>query len=158
FAKATEATTDLAILSLAVEFFSKIGQPDNAGKLVRRQAAIARDRTIAARHYFSLLPLGFVTAAQRLIVTQMVAQFPSQVAEELCSIADEFLSDNRFEEFMIATYVKHLTTGELVEMARHLGSAEGQSVLQKQPAIMKECGEFGSSEFVRLLQERHPEW
>lgn len=89
FAKATEDTTNLSVLSLAADFFRQIGDLENASSLVQRQAAIARDRTIAARHYIALLPPGFAASVQSQLLAQMLVQFPPEVAAEMRSIQEE---------------------------------------------------------------------
>ena len=157
FAKATEGTTDLSILSLAAEFFRQVGDPENAGRLVRRQAAIARDRTIAARHYFALLPKGWAASMVSQILTQMLAQFPPEMAEEIQSISEEVWGGGRLEKFTFDLYVKHFSAAELVVLSRMLGTPEGQSALQKQAVMMKESMEFGAREFQRVFEKRHPD-
>ena len=57
---------------------------------------------------------------------------------------------------MIAMMVKHCSTAEIMALARHLGTPEAQSALQKQPLLMAESMEFGAREFQRIFEERHP--
>jgi hypothetical protein len=157
FAKATEATTDLTVLSVAAEFFRQVGDLENATKLVQRQAAIGRDRTIAARHYLALVPQGFMKTVQDQMLDQMLAQAPPEAAEELRSINEEVYGGGRLDEIMLKLMVKHYSTEEIVQLTRFLASPEGQSSLQKQQAMMTEAIEIGNSEYQRVWRERHPE-
>jgi hypothetical protein len=157
FAKATEDTTELSVLSVAAEFFRQIGDLDNASRLVQRQAAIARDRTIAARHYLALMPPGFTGSLMEQVMAQMVAQFPEELAAEIRSIAEEVYGGGKVERILLDLMVKYYTEGEIVQLARFLASPAGQSSLQKQPAMMMEMFEFGQREFQRVFSNRHPE-
>jgi len=157
FAEATEGTTDLSILSVAVEFFRQIGDLDNASRLVQRHAAIARDRQIAAEHYLALVPQGFMSAMQEQMLTQMLAQFPEDEADEIRSITEEVFGGGRLESIIRGLMVKYYTESEIVGLARFLASPVGQSSLQKQQAILAEMMAFGQSEFQRVLLERHPD-
>jgi hypothetical protein len=158
FAKATEDTTELSVLSVAAEFFRQVGDPDNASRLVQRQAAIARDRTIAARHYLALVPTGFTASLMEQVMDQMVAQFPEELAAEIRSITEEVYGGGKIERILLDLMVKHYTEGEIVQLARFLASPAGQSSLQKQPAIMIEMFQFGQQEFQRVFLQRHPEF
>ncbi len=156
FAKATEGTTDLSILALASEFFRQIGDVENASRLVRRQAAIAHDRTIAARHYMALLPEGWTASMQNQIVTHLLTTVPEEDADEFSSIFEEIWGGGRAESFMLELMVKHFSTEELTQFARFLGTAEGQSSLQKQQLVMQDVINFSASEVDRVWKKRHP--
>lgn len=155
FAKATEGTTNLSVLSVAAEFFNHIGDTENASSLIRRQTALARDRSIAARHYMSLLPGGLTDTIQRQVLETMIAREEPEVAAEIRSIHEEVFGGGRFENFMQQLMVKHYSSAELVALARFLGTAEGQSASQKQPLVMQEAMSYGQREFLRVLQERY---
>jgi hypothetical protein len=157
FAKATEGTTDLSILAVAADFFRKVGDLDNASRLVQRQAAIARDRRIAVEHYLALVPHGFLSTMQEQTLTFMLSQFPPEVADEIRSINLEVFGGGRLERMLADMIVKHYTASEILELARFLASPVGQSSLQKQPAMMAEMMALGQSEFNRVLLKRHPE-
>lgn len=157
FSKATEGTTNLAVLSVAAEFFRQIGDPANADRLVSRQAAIARDRTIAVEHYMRLLPKGFADTVAEQILVQLASQYPPEVAEELHDIFREAFGGGRLEEVMAATMVKYFSTEEILAMARFLASPEGQAGLRKQPQMLTELMAFGQQEAQRILVQRHPE-
>ncbi len=86
FAKATEGTTDLSILSVAAEFFRQIGDLDNASRLVQRQAAIARDRRVAVEHYLALVPQDYLSGMQEQMLTQLLAQSRGDAADEVRSV------------------------------------------------------------------------
>jgi hypothetical protein len=157
FAKATEGTTDLSILAVAADFFRKVGDLDNASRLVQRQAAIARDRRVAVEHYLALVPQGFLSTIQEQMLSFMLAQSPPEVADEVRSINLEVFGGGRMERMIADIMVKHYTASEIVGLARFLASPVGQSSLQKQPAIMAEMMALGRSEFQRVLLKRHPE-
>ncbi|HUK74123.1 MAG TPA: DUF4062 domain-containing protein [Candidatus Bathyarchaeia archaeon] len=157
FAKATEGTTDPSILAVAAEFFRQIGDPDNASRLVLRQAAIGRDRTIAAQHYLALVPQGFLSGVNEQMVEQMLAGSPAEEAEEIRSINEEVFGGGKLERLTMEMMVKYYTEAELVELARFLASPVGQSSLQKQQAMMAEVLTIGQQEFQRVYLERHPE-
>ncbi len=156
FAQATEGTTDLSVLALAVAYFRQIGDIENASRLVRRQAAIARDRTIAARHYMALLPKGWMDTFFDQMITVMLAQYPEDMADEIRSVCQEAFGEGRLETFLLDLMVKHYSTEELVLLSQFMGKPEGQSALQKQAAIMEESMQFGASEFQRIYAKRHP--
>ena len=157
FAQATEGTTDPSILSVAAEFFRQVGDPENASRLVQRQIAVSRDRTIAARHYMALVPPGFFSYMSEQALEQMLAQQPPEAAEEIRSIYEEAFGNGRLEEVLLDAMVKYYTEAELVQFARFLASPEGQSSLLKYPEIMAETMQIGASEFQRIYLNRHPE-
>lgn len=157
FAKATESTTELSILSVAAEFFRQIGDTDNSSRLVGRQAAIARDRSIAVRHYLALMPPGFLSQMNEQVLAQMLASYPPDDADEIRSIYEEAFGGGRIEKIMFDMMVKYYTETEMVQLARFLASPVGQSSLQKQQAMMLELMQFGAEEFARILLKRHPE-
>jgi len=157
FAEATEGTTDLSILSMAAEFFRQTGDPDNSSRLVQRQAAIARDRRIAAEHYSALVPEGFESAILNQTLTSMLSQFPEELADELRSICVEVWSDDNLKRFTIEMMVKHYTEAEIVQLARFRASPVGQSSLWKQQAILAETIAWANREFQRVLLNRYPE-
>src|SRR5690242_8575148 len=64
FAKATEGTTNLSVLSVAVEFYRQTGDNDNANQLVRRLSAISNDREIAVKQLLRLFPPNFFKEMQ----------------------------------------------------------------------------------------------
>jgi hypothetical protein len=145
------------VLSIAAEFYRKIGDLESSGRLVKRQASIARDRTIAARHYMKLLPANWLSKLQGQMLDQMLIQFPDEIADEVRSIFEEIYGRGRFEQYMLEILVKYYSTAELLALARYMGSPEGQSSLQKQPLILQETMTFGAAEFQRVLRKRHPE-
>src|SRR5690606_28585193 len=155
FAKATEGTTNLAVLSVAAEFFNQIGDTENASSLIRRQTALVQDRSIAARHYMRLLPGGRSDTIQKQFLETMLAQEEPEVAAEIRSIHEEVFGGGRFEHFMQQLMVKHYSSAELVALARFLGTAEGQSASQKQPLVMQEAMNWGQREFMRVMQKRY---
>jgi hypothetical protein len=157
FAKATEGTTDLSVLSVAAEFFRQIGDPDNASRLVQRQAAIARDRRIAVQHYFALVPTDYISANQEQFLSHMLAEVPEDVAEDIREIYHEAFGKEKMESMLAEIMVKHYTEAELVQFARFLASPVGQSSLQKYPAMMAEAMEWGKQEFQRVLLQHYPE-
>jgi hypothetical protein len=157
FAKATEGTTNLHVLALAAEFFVKIGDQESASGLVSRQAAIARDRTIAAKHYMALLPPGHFDSLRTQLLAGMLSGLSADAALHLRDILNEIWSSPRFERFMLATMVKHYSTAEIMMLARVLGTAEGQSAMQRAPLLIAEAMQYGESEFKRVLHERYPE-
>jgi hypothetical protein len=157
FAKATEGTTDLSILSVAAEFFRQIGDPENSSRLVERQAAIARDRRIAAEHYFALLPPGFMSAIREQMLNLMLSQFPQEVADELRDVLEEAFGGDKLEHAAFEQMVKSYTEAEIVHLARFLASSVGQSSLQKQQAMLTEMAVWGQREVEQVLLKRHPE-
>jgi hypothetical protein len=157
FAKATENTTDLTILAVAAEFFRQIGDVENATTLVKRQASIARDRMIAAQHYLALVPQGYSDSIQEQFLSQFLAAFPPDIADEIQSIHKEVFGGGKYMEFVMKLMVKHYSTAEIVQLARFLSTPEGQSSLKKYPLMMKDAMEYGASEFQRVLTKRHPE-
>ena len=157
FAKATEGTTDLSILSLAEEFFQQINDLDSASALVQRRAAIARDVNIAADYYLALIPQGLASGMIEQLAVQMFAELPEEIGGEIRSILDEIYGGGRFNKLMRDILVQHYSEGELVQLARFAASPEGQSSLYKQPLILKESMEMGQREFARLLLKRRPD-
>jgi len=160
FAKATEGTTDLSILSVAAEFFRQIGDPDNSSRLVQRQSAIARDRRIAAEHYLALVPRGVDSAVQDLILAQLsplFSQLPDELADAFRSIYAEVFNSDKVKRATLEMIVKYYTEAEIVQLARFRASPVGQSSLLKQQAMMAEMIAYGQGEFQRVLLTRHPE-
>jgi hypothetical protein len=157
FAKATEGTTDLSILSLAEEFFQQINDLDSASALVQRRAAIARDVNIAADYYLALIPQGLASGMIEQLAVQMFAELPEEIGGEIRSILDEIYGGGRFNKLMREILAQHYSEGELVQLARFAASPEGQSSLHKQPLILKESMEMGQREFARLLLKRRPD-
>jgi hypothetical protein len=98
-----------------------------------------------------------MAAITEQFMTQMLAQYPEDVAEEIRSISDEAFGGGRLEQAMMNMMVKHYTEGEIIELARFLASPVGQSSLQKQQVIMAEMMASGQKEFLRVLLQRHPE-
>ena len=159
FAQATEGTTDPSILSVAAEFFRQVGDPENASRLVQRQVAVSRDRTIAARHYLALVPQGFFSYMTEQSLEQMLALMQSDDADaaETRSIYEEAFGKGRLEQVLLEAMVKYYTEGELIQFARFLASPDGQSSLLKYPQITAEIMQYGASEFQRIYLQRHPE-
>jgi hypothetical protein len=157
FAKATQGTTDLSILSLAEEFFRRIKDLDSASALAQRRVAIADDRRIAADYYIALLPQDHVSNILEQTATQMLAQFPEEIREEIRSMLNEIYGNGRYENMVREILIRHYTEGELMHLNRFLASPEGQSSLYKQPLINEEAMERGKREFIELLKKRHPE-
>jgi hypothetical protein len=155
FAKAVEGTTDLAVLSVAAEFYHQTGDIENASRLVSRQAAIAHDRTVAAQHYMSLMPAGFTSQLVEQMLEGMLAQAPSEAeAEEIRSIFEEAFGHGRMENLVVEMMTKHYTTAELIGMARFMGSAVGQSSLRKQALLMPQMMRLGQREVERVYAQR----
>ena len=51
-----------------------------------------------------------------------------------------------------AMMVKHYSTAEIMQLARHLGTPEAQSALQKQQPVLSESMEFGAREFECIFE------
>jgi hypothetical protein len=154
FAKATQGTTNLSILAIATEFYRGVGDLETVSNLVRRQGAIARDRTLAAKQYMSLMPAGFIKANFDQTVNQLLANAPPEEAEEMRSIAEEAFGQGQLEQHLFNVLVKHYSDAELAAFSRFLSAPEGQSALQKQPAMVQELMELGANEMVRVMRER----
>jgi hypothetical protein len=142
---------------VAAEFFRQIGDPENSSRLVERQAAIARDRRIAAEHYFALLPPGFMSAIREQMLNLMLSQFPQEVADELRDVLEEAFGGDKLEHAAFEQMVKSYTEAEIVHLARFLASSVGQSSLQKQQAMLTEMAVWGQREVEQVLLKRHPE-
>jgi hypothetical protein len=151
FSKACEGTTNLAILSAAAEFFRQIGDTASSGRLVLRQAAIARDRKIAAQYYMTLLPKGFIDG----LMQQMIAAYPPEMAAELREIFAEVFG--QIEDRMLELMVKYYSTAEILELARFMASPEGQASMNKQPLMIAEMMDWAKREAQRILARRDPE-
>jgi hypothetical protein len=156
FAKATEGTTNPSILALAAEFFRQVGDVENASRLVRRQTAITKDRTVAAQLYLSMLPPGRTTMIRQQMAAGMLADLDPEIAQEFNSILQEVFEEGRVEKFMLDLYVKHFSTEELTHFARFLGTAEGQSSMEKQQLVTADVMNFAKSEVERVMQKRAP--
>lgn len=157
FAKASEGTTNLSVLGLAADFFKQIGDLEVHSRLIRRLAASTRDRVQAAQHYISLLPKGWMASTYDQIMTQILNQFPAEVAEEIRSLAEEVWGGGKLEEFTVKTMVKHYSTRELEAFCRFIASPEAQSALKKQPLILQESMAHGAREVQQALARRYPE-
>jgi hypothetical protein len=154
FAKATQGTTNLAILAIATEFYRGVGDLETVSNLVRRQGAIAQDRTLAAKQYMSLMPAGFLKASFDQTVDQLLANTPPEAAEAMRSVAEEAFGQGQLEKFLFNVLVKHYSDAEFAAFSRFLSAPEGQSALQKQPAITQELMELGANEMFRVMRER----
>ena len=154
FAKATEGTTNLSILSLAADFARQTGDIDTASDLVRRHAAIARDRTVAAQHYMSLLPSSMMKELQVQMLNQMLAPFPEEMVPVMRALYDEVYGNGKLERLLLDTMIKYYTTEELVMLTKYMITPEAQSMLHKQPLMMKEVMEYGMRA-MREAIERH---
>lgn len=157
FAKASEGTTNVSVLGLAADFFKQIGDLGNYSRLIRRLAASTRDRMKAAQHYISLLPKGWMASTVDQLTTQMLSQFPAEIAEEMRSLMEEVWGSRKLEEFTVKTMVKHYSARELEAFCRFTASPEAQSILKKQPLIVQESMAYGAVEVQRAFARRYPE-
>jgi hypothetical protein len=155
FSKACEGTTNLDILSAAAEFFRQIGDMDSSGRLIHRQAALAQDRTIAARFYMAVLPKGLMGALQQHVADELFSGHDPKEAEELRELMMEV--SERTNELFLDTMVKNYSTAEILELTRFTASPEGQALVSKQPVIMAQMMRFGRQEAERILSRRQPE-
>jgi hypothetical protein len=73
-------------------------------------------------------------------------------AEELLELLDEV--GERMENSLPALMIKHYSTAELTAFVRFAASREGQSAMQKQPAILQDTMELAEEEFKRALARR----
>jgi hypothetical protein len=158
FAQATEGTTDLSILSAAAEFFRQVNDPENASRLVQRQATIARDRTIAAEHYLKLMPAGFASSLMDQMLQPIVDSCSPDIQQEVRDIFFEIYGDGKLDRLIIDVMVHFYSVEEIVQLATFLASPVGQSSLRKQADIQRAMVEYGKQEFQRVLRERHPDW
>jgi hypothetical protein len=154
FAKATEGTTNLSILSLAADFARQTGDIDTASDLVKRHAAIARDRTVAAQHYMSLLPPNMMKMMQEQMLDQMLSAFPPELVPVMQALYNEVYGDGKLERLMLDTMIKYYTTEELLMLAKYMVTPEAQSMLHKQPLMMKELMDYGMHAMQEAI-ERH---
>jgi hypothetical protein len=157
FAKASEGTTNLSVLSLAAEFFRQMADAASCGRLIRRQAAIARDRKIAARYYMTLLPKNHFDTILKSMLDKMLTEYPPEAAEVLREVFIEAFTAERIKEVSLDIMVKYYSTEEILELARFLATPEAQAKLSKQPLIITEMMQFGQQEVERVLQRRYPE-
>jgi hypothetical protein len=155
FAKATESTTDLQVLEVAADFYRQVDQPENASRLVRRHAALAEDRMVAARHLLAVQPPGWARQLQMQMMDAFARNVAPEDAEELRAIAEEVFGGERLETFTLEQQVKFFSAAELLEMARSMASAEGQSMILKYPQFMAANMAYGEQEFLRVARERH---
>src|ERR1051325_2064916 len=154
FSKATEGTTNPSILALAAEFFRQMGDVDNASRLVRRQAAVTRDRTVAAQHYLALYPPGWSAALQQQIEARLLASADPEFADALRCINEEIWGGGRLDKIILDMAVKHFSAEERTQFARFLGTAEGQSSLQKQQLLIADILNFIEGEIERVMKKR----
>ncbi|GAB3651473.1 hypothetical protein GCM10028791_20320 [Echinicola sediminis] len=154
FAKATQDTNNLSILSLAIEFYTQIGDMRSANNLIRRESALTNDRSVAAKRYFSLLPEGFISQLQNQVLHENLKTAPPDIADMIMSIHEEMESKNIWEKFILHLIVKHYSTAEIMAMAEYLSTAEGQSSIQKNPAMMLEAMHFGAYAYERVYAEK----
>jgi hypothetical protein len=155
FAKASKETTNLAVLSVAAEFFQKIGDLTSASELIRRQAALAEDRMVAARYYMTLVPKGYAANMTEQVSSSMLSQVPAEIAEEVREIQRVMLE--KVEEDIVAMMVKYYSTPEILQLAKHMASPEAQAVMSKSPQLMAEMMESYQREFERIVVQRYPE-
>jgi len=153
FAKATEGTTNLSILSIAIEFYNKIGDNENANQLVKRLSAITNDREIAARHLLSLYPPNFIRELQEPVYQQFSANSTAEQIAFLEEIKTVLERDGIWEKFLINISVKYYSTAEIMAQAQLLSTAEGQSLVYKQRFILIESMQFGNYAFMRVAAE-----
>ncbi|MGB7135327.1 MAG: DUF4062 domain-containing protein, partial [Acidobacteriaceae bacterium] len=157
FAQATQSTTDLAILDAAASFYRQIGEYDNAGMMLQRQASIARDRRAAAEAYMKLLPHGILTASVQMVMDQLLPQYEPAVQEEIRSICDEVYGGDKIEKITLEMIVNAYTLEEIVQLSAFLASPVGQSSIRKQILVAQGMAQYGQQEFMRVLIERHPQ-
>jgi len=152
FSKACEGTTNLAILSAAAEFFGQIGDTAASSKLIHRQAAIAQDRTIAARYYLTLMPKGFMDAMMMQMADGFSASYPPQVAGEVRDVMMDALEP--IKDHLLEVMVKYYSTAEIIELAKFMASPQGQSSLKKQQFILADMMEFGRQAGTTIMARR----
>jgi hypothetical protein len=148
----------LSILSAAAEFFRQVNDPENASRLVQRQATIARDRTIAAEHYLKLMPAGFASSLMDQMLQSIVDSCSPDIQQEVRDIFFEIYGDGKLDRLIIDVMVHFYSVEEIVQLATFLASPVGQSSLRKQADIQRAMVEYGKQEFQRVLRERHPDW
>jgi hypothetical protein len=153
FAKATQGTTNLSILSIAIDFYTQVGNRENANNLVRRQSAIANDRSIAAKQYLTLLPDGYFESLQDQILNQMLQKIPDHEKEMILNIQNELTKREIGKKYLLDSMIRHFSTAEIMSMSQLLSTAEGQSALQKQGGLLMESMLFGEYAFKRMLYE-----
>jgi len=154
FAKATQETSNLAIIALAIEFYTQIGDMHNANNMIRRESVLTNDKTVAAKRYFSLLPEGYISQLQNEILHKNLKTAPPDIADMIMSIHEEMESKNIWENFMLQLIVKHYSTAEIMAMAEYLSTEEGQSSIQKNPVMMLEAMQFGAYAYERIYAEK----
>ena len=157
FAKATEGTTDTYILEVAADFYRKIGDIESASWLVSRQAALTKDRKIAAMHYIELVPMSVVQTVEEQILVATLANMDPEVAAELKSVYQEALQGNKRQEILLKVMIQSYTAEEILQLTRLLASPAGQSAMQKQPDVLMKTANLYQEEFSRVLFKRHPE-
>ena len=153
FAKATEGTTNLSVLSVAVEFYRQIGDNYNANQLVNRLSAITNDREIAVKQLLRLFPPNYIKEMQDSVLQQMSATATQEETDTLKTIQDELNRRGIWEKFNIDLMIRNYSTAEIMAQAQLYSTAEGQSLVYKQRLVYIESMQFGSYAFLRVGAE-----
>jgi hypothetical protein len=153
FAKASEGTTNLSILSVAVEFYRQTGDIDNANQLIRRLSAITNDREIAATHLLRLFPPNYFKDMQNSILQQMTASLKEEEIGMLYDIYTELTTRGIWEKFFVDVMIRNYSTEEIMALAQLYSTAAGQSIVFKQSMVTIEAMQFGSYAFSRIARD-----
>jgi hypothetical protein len=102
----------------------------------------------------SLLPPNMMKTMQEQMLNQMLAPFPEEMVPVMRALYDEVYGNGKLERLMLDTMIKYYTTEELVMLAKYMVTPEAQSMLHKQPLMMKELMEYGMHAMQEAI-ERH---
>ncbi|RYY50984.1 MAG: DUF4062 domain-containing protein [Chitinophagaceae bacterium] len=153
FAKATEGSTQLAVLSVAVEFYRQVEDNINANLLISRISAITDDRKIAVMQLLRLFPPGFLKSMQDAVLQQMSAGASAEEIGLFSNVQDEMNKRGIWDKFLVDLMVRNYSTAEIMAQAQLYSTAEGQSLVYKQQAVMMESMQFGAYAFSRMAAD-----
>ncbi len=151
FAKATQTTNNLSIISVAIDFYLEIKDTQSANNLIRRKSALTNDRSFAAERYLSLLPLGHMASLQNNAMEQMLIGTEPEIADMVRGIQKELQEEGIWDKYFFDSTVRHYSTPEIMAMAEYLSTAEGQSSLLKTNDVVMEAMAFGQFAFLKKL-------
>lgn len=153
FAKATEGTTNLTVLSVAVDFYRQIDDHLNANQLINRLSAITNDREIAVKQLLRLYPPNHLKELQKAILQQIITNAAQEDQDKFIKIQEELNRRGSWEKYNIDSIIRNYSTAEIMAQAQLLSTAEGQSYIYKQKSALMENIQFGSYAYALVGAE-----
>lgn len=153
FAKATEGTTNLTVLSVAIDFYRQIGDNFNANALLTRLSALTNDREIAAKQLLNLFPPNYLKDMQNTGLQTILANATPELKDIILRVQEDMNAKGSWEKFQLDSIIKNYSTAEIMAQAQLNSTAEGQSLIYKQPLVNTESMQFGAYAYDRLISQ-----